>query len=268
MTDKKYTWNPADYAKNSAVQFEWAAELIGKLKLNGDETLLDIGSGDGKVTARIAQQLPRGRVVGVDSSPDMIEQASASFGSPAYPNLSFQLMDARRLDFSGQFNVVFSNATLHWVIDHRPVLEGARRALRKGGRLLFQMGGRGNAREIMKTFEVMMKEPRWAPYFDRFETPYGFYGLEEYRPWLEQAGLQPVRVELIPKEMKQNGKPGLAGWVRTTWLPYLERLPADAREPFISELIDRYLAGHPTGSDGIIRVAMVRLEVEARKKDE
>ena len=268
MKDGKYTWNPADYAKNSAAQFEWAAELIGKLKLNGNETLLDIGSGDGKVTAQIARQLPRGRVVGVDSSPGMVEQASASFGPPAYPNLSFRLMDARRLDFSEPFDVVFSNATLHWVIDHRPVLEGVRRVLRKGGRLLFQMGGRGNAREIMKTFEVMMKEPRWAAYFDRFETPYGFYGPEEYRSWLEQAGLQPVRVELIPKEMKQNGKPGLAGWVRTTWLPYLERLPANAREPFISDLIDRYLAGHPAGSDGVIRVAMVRLEVEARKNGE
>ena len=266
--DGKYTWNPADYAKHSATQFAWATELIGKLKLNGDETLLDIGSGDGKVTAGIAIQLPRGRVVGVDSSPEMVRQASASFGPPEYPNLSFQIMDARHLDFSGQFDIVFSNATLHWVIDHRPIVEGAHRALRNGGRLLFQMGGRGNARDIMDVFDIMMKEARWAPFFNRFETPYGFYGPEEYRPWLDQAGLNVVRVELIPKEMKQNGKPSLAGWIRTTWLPYLERLPADLRKPFISELADRYLAGHPADSDGVIRVRMVRLEVEAQKTGE
>ena len=163
--DGKYTWNPADYAKHSATQFAWATELIGKLKLNGNETLLDIGSGDGKVTAGIAKQLPRGRVVGVDSSPEMVRQASASFGPPEYPNLSFQIMDARHLDFSEQFDIVFSNATLHWVIDHRPIVEGARRALRNGGRLLFQMGGRGNAQDIMERVnEITFNAPLLAEF--------------------------------------------------------------------------------------------------------
>jgi len=89
MANSGYNWNAQDYAKNSANQFQWAKELILKLKLRGNEAVLDIGCGDGKITAELARCLPNGRVVGVDSSEKMINLAKSTFQQKDYPNLSF-----------------------------------------------------------------------------------------------------------------------------------------------------------------------------------
>src|SRR4051812_48653879 len=114
-------WDANEYAKHSSVQQHWARELIDKLAWRGDERVLDIGCGDGKVTAEIARAaVPRGSVLGIDSAPQMIRFASEHFAD--VPNLRFRQMDASDIALRGQFDVVFSNAALHWVIDHRPVL--------------------------------------------------------------------------------------------------------------------------------------------------
>jgi trans-aconitate 2-methyltransferase len=255
-----YQWNSEEYAKNSAAQFEWARELIAKLRLVGNESALDIGCGDGKVTNLLAECVPHGRVTGIDSSPDMIALADRSFPQR---NLKFVEMDARTITFQNSFDVVFSNAALHWVKNHRAILRGVKQCLKAGGRLLFQMGGRGNAQDILAVFDELFTQDRWKPYFTDFEFPYGFYGPEEYKAWLAEAGLTAARVELIPKDMAQPDRDHLAGWIRTTWLPYTQRLPAELREPFIAAVIETYLRDHSANANGTIHVKMVRLEVEA-----
>jgi trans-aconitate 2-methyltransferase len=269
MTEKqnKYAWNAEDYAKHSSPQYQWAKELIPKLKLSGNESLLDIGCGDGKITAVLAKSLPQGRVIGVDNSEDMINLARANFASSTYPNLSFQVMDARVLSFESEFDRVFSNAALHWVIDHRPILRGVHRGMKNGGRLLFQMGGKGNAQGILSVLDDLLPEQPWRKIFDAFTFPYGFYTPEEYRVWLCEAHLKPERTELLHKDMQLQGKEGLAGWVRTTWLPYTERLPEALRNEFVREIVNRYVEKHPLDEAGMVHVKMVRLEVEAAKPD-
>jgi trans-aconitate 2-methyltransferase len=262
---KKYVWDAKDYAEHSLTQQTWARELISKLKLNGYESMLDIGCGDGKITAEIAGHLPHGAVVGVDSSKEMIELSRENFTRDKYPNLSFQVADARELAFHEQFDIVFSNAALHWIKDHRPVIAGIQKGLKPGGRALLQMGGKGNAEEILSILEEMMPEKEWSRYFSNFAFSYGFYNSEEYTIWISEAGLHPVRVELIPKVMSYDKRDGLTGWVRTTWLPYLEQLPEQRREEFITQLIDKYIDRHPTDNEGKIHVNMMRLEVEALK---
>ena len=262
---KNYVWNADDYAKHSSSQYKWAQELIPKLKLSGSEALLDIGCGDGKITVVLAKNLPRGCVVGIDSSEDMINLAQHTFPPDAYPNLSFQQMDARTLTFQEKFDRVFSNAALHWIKDHQSVLHGVQRSLKSGGRLLFQMGGKGNAHDILTVLDELFLEECWQKFFLGFGFPYGFYTPEEYTAWLVEAKLKPERAELLQKNMKLPGKAGLAGWIRTTWLPYTERLPAKLRDAFISEVVDIYLERHPLDAEGNAHVAMVRLEVEASK---
>ena len=260
-----FTWNATDYSRNSSNQFEWAKELIPKLKLNGDEALLDIGCGDGKVTALLSSYLPHGHVVGIDNSEEMIALARKTFPHCHNPNLTFLKMDARELTFREEFDVAFSNATLHWIIDHQPVLEGVRDSLDRKGRLLFQMAGKGNAQDIIAVLEEMVSEETCKPYFRNFSFPYGFYSPEKYETWLADAGLKAERVELIPKDMKLQGKEGLAGWIRTTWLPFTERVPANLRDSFIDEIADRYIAAYPLDKDGAAHINMVRLEVQANK---
>ncbi|MBN1671691.1 MAG: methyltransferase domain-containing protein [Kiritimatiellae bacterium] len=258
-------WDAQDYHGSSGAQQKWARELLPKLRLAGHERLLDIGCGDGKVTAELAAHLPDGSVLGIDNSAEMIGFAQAHFPPARFPNLRFQIADAARLDFDAEFDVVFSNACLHWVRDHRPVLAGIARSLRPAGRVLLQMGGRGNAADILTLVEPMIAGAEWGGWFRGFQFPYGFHGPDEYRGWLEAAGFRRHRVELIPKDMTQAGRDALCGWIRTTWLPYTQRVPEARRRAFVEELADRYLAEHPPAGDGLVHVGMVRLEVEAER---
>jgi trans-aconitate 2-methyltransferase len=263
MSGTGFRWDASEYARNSAAQLGWALELIEKLGLSGAEAVLDLGCGDGKVSAEIARRVPAGRVLGVDSSADMIGLSRRCFPPSAHPNLLFQRGDARTLDFDAEFDVVFSNATLHWVKDHGPVLKGAARSLRPGGRILFQMGGSGNGAEVFEVARRMTESEEWRRFFAGFEFPWGFYGPLEYGPWCAAAGLRVRRLELLPRTMLQKGAEGLSGWIRTTWMPYTERVPEDRREAFIREASARYMALHPPDAQGNVGVAMVRLEVDA-----
>ena len=260
-----YQWNARDYRKHSGQQQKWARELIAKLGLQGREAILDIGCGDGKVTAEIATSVPDGTVTGIDSSEQMVTIARQRFPQKAHPNLSFSRMDARRIDFKSRFDIVFSNAALHWVIDHRPVLEGIYRCLKPGGKMLLQMGGKGNAAGILGVIEQLKKHAHWSVYFNDFEFPYGFFSVDEYRPLLENYGFLIDRIELIPKDMEHEGRPGLEGWIRTTWLPYTERIPENLQNSFISAVSSCYLEHTLPDRNGNVHVQMVRLEVEARK---
>jgi trans-aconitate 2-methyltransferase len=265
-TMSQYYWNPLEYKKYSNSQQKWAQELIDKLKLKGNEHILDIGCGDGKVTAEIARRVPEGSVVGVDNAPPMIALAQKHYPTTKYSNLSFKIMDAARLSFREQFDIVFSNAVLHWVRDHTPVIAGIFNALRPGGKMLLQMGGKGNADAILSVLDELRLTQTWHDYFVDFKFPYAFLGTEDYTRMLAEYGFTNTRVELIPKDMQHVGASGLAGWVRTTWLPYTERIPEGKREVFINALVTAYLKKAPMDAAGKAHVAMMRLEVEAEKK--
>ena len=164
-----YKWDAADYARSSAGQQQWARELIAKLVLTGTERLLDLGCGDGRISAELASIVKAGSILGVDNSPEMIAMARNNYPPIMYPNLSFQLADASALPFRNEFDVIFSNAALHWVKDHKPVLKGIADSLRPGGRILLQMGGRGNAAMAVSAMDEVRSRPEWCRRFDGFE---------------------------------------------------------------------------------------------------
>ena len=100
------------------------------------------------------------------------------------------------------------------------------------------------------------------PYFHDFVFPYGFYGTDEYQQWIRRAGLKQIRLELIHKDMKHNTKEDFAGWIKTTWMPYTERVPVEFRSMFITEVVETYLERFPVDSAGHVHLKMSRLEVE------
>lgn len=258
-----YQWDPEDYARHSAGQERWARERLTNFNLRPDDKVLDIGCGDGRITAMLAEQVPGGHVLGVDLSVDMIAHAQAHHGRP---NLTFRQADARALPFESEFTVVFSNAALHWVKDPLPVLAGIARALKPGGRCLMEMGGRGSAAALISAFEAVAADPAWRQYFEGFESTYGFHDAASYRRWLREAGLQPGRVALVDKDMAHRNMEAFIGWLRTAWHPYTARVPAARRERFIETVAQRYLTevGNASDTTGAVHVAMVRLQVEAR----
>lgn len=266
MDDKSYSWDAEGYARHSRPQQEWGDELIAKLGLQGAERLLDIGCGDGKLTAKIARSLPKGSAIGIDSSKEMIELARSQYPEDSFPNLRFHQIDARKLPYHGEFDIIFSNAALHWIRNHASVLQGISRSLKADGRVLIQMGGKGNGAQIIRAAEEVIRRNRWKGYFTDFTFPYGFYAPEPYRQWLEKNGLDPVRVELIPRKMVHETQEALVAWLQNVFLPYTERLPQSKRRRFIEDLIKKYSEYHPADEQGQMYVQMVRLEVEAKKR--
>lgn len=262
---KTYNWNAQDYAQNSHAQQQWANELIELLQLTGHETVLDLGCGDGKVTAEIARIVDLGAVVGIDNAEAMIDLAKHRYPTQQHPNLSFQVMDAADLSFAECFDVVFSNAVLHWLKQHQPVIDGLYRGLKIGGKILLRMGGQGDAAGMRAAFDRVKDSAQWSQFFIDFEFPYTFPGVEEYRVMLDAAGFAVKRLELVAKDMTHDGQTGLAGWIRTTWLPYTHRIPEILRESFIQGVCSSYLDQVPLCTDGKAHVAMVLLEVEAVK---
>lgn len=260
-----FQWNANDYADHSGAQYQWAKELIERLGLKGNESLLDLGCGDGKVTAEIATNLKTGRVVGIDNSEEMIALAKDRFSFSAYPNLSFLKQDVRELSFYQEFDLVFSNAVLHWVLDHRPVLKGIYQALKPNGRVIVQMGGKGNATEVVSVVHELMEQDEWKGFFKNFSFPYGFYSPEEYKPWLKDAGFTVHAVKLKPIMMVHENEEKFKGWFRTTWLPYIHRIPIELQDQFIHAVTRKYIKTNPSDHEGKIHTKMQRLEFEAKK---
>ena len=263
MTQAAFHWSGSDYAAQSSAQQSWAEQLLQKLALVGDEFVLDLGCGDGKISASIAASLHRGKVLAIDASKDMIAFAQQKYAGIS--NLVFKHENAMTFSCEEKVDVVFSNAVLHWLNDHRRVLQNCHQSLRQGGKVLLQMGGKGNAKTLISVVTEVTSKPEWQDYFSDFEFPYHFYAVEDYQSWLNETGFQATRIELIDKDMQHQGKEGLKGWFRTTWMPYTFQLPVQLRESFINDVVENYLERFPIDECGYTHVAMKRLEVEAIK---
>ncbi|MBI2058808.1 MAG: methyltransferase domain-containing protein [Nitrospirae bacterium] len=257
-------WSAEDYARSSSEQERWAKETLGRIQFRGDECILDVGCGDGKITAGLAGLVPRGIVLGVDQSAEMVKYAGQNYPRSRFPNLGFEQGEASLLTFNARFDLIVSFSCLHWVHDHPKALKGFHRALRPGGRLLLQFGGEGNALPIRQITGEIIRRPKWAPHFQGFVEPWRFCSAREYRSWVKDAGFEAGRIELMPKDMAHRGVEGLKAWLRTTHgIPYFARLPESLREMFLDEELRAYVARYPLDAQGNTHVPMVRLEVEA-----
>ncbi len=150
------------YKAASAHQKEWGAKLIRELNIAGSERILDLGCGDGALTAQLAALAPQGSVLGIDASRGMIETAKTHVAG----NLSFAVRDINDLDFENEFDIVFSNAALHWIKDHDALLGNVHRALKPGGMLKFNFAGDGNCAnffDVVKDAIRLLNSPVISP---------------------------------------------------------------------------------------------------------
>src|SRR6185437_10024776 len=108
-------WNAKDYHQHSSVQYDAAMQLLKQIPLKGCETVLDVGCGDGKITAKIAESVPQGAVIGIDTSSDMVNFACQTCPKSKYPNLNFLVQDAQSFDYSHELDIVFTSFALQWL---------------------------------------------------------------------------------------------------------------------------------------------------------
>ena len=220
-----YQWDPKLYSSNSSAQKNWGFELLAKLNFKGSDRFLDVGCGDGKLSAEVARTLLKGSVLGIDLSEDMVSFARNNYPQDKFPNLTFMQINADELTFNSEFDIVFSNAVLHWIKAPETALKCFWKSLKPEGIFLAQFGGKGNAAELFKITDSMLEDEKWSSSFKNFVFPYGFYVTGGYDKWLKGAGFSVERLEMHSQDMALEGEKGLFAWIASTWLPYIQRLP-------------------------------------------
>jgi trans-aconitate 2-methyltransferase len=242
-------WDAATYDRVSDPQVEWAGEVLERLPLEGDETVLDAGCGSGRVTAMLLERLPAGRLIAVDSSPSMVEHARAALGDRA----TVLQADLTELELDDPVDGVFSNAVFHWIPDHDRLFERLFAALRPGGRLVAQCGGAGNVERFHRAADAVGAEPPYAEYFAGWVGPWNFAGPDETAKRLERTGFTEVDTWL---ERRPVAPPDPTGFLRTVCLRrHLERLPEKLRAGYTDAVRER------CGSE----LDYVRLNITARR---
>ena len=180
-------WNAQQYQEQAGFVPALGQPVLELLAPRAGESILDLGCGDGTLSLEI-QKLGC-RVTGVDGSADMAAAARAK-------GIQAIQMDAHQMDYTAQFEAVFSNAALHWMTHPEKVLRGVYRALKPGGRFVGEMGGQGN---IARVVQAMRKVFEQHPEFGAYRNPWFFPAAGEYQTLLEQAGFQVSYIELIPR---------------------------------------------------------------------
>jgi trans-aconitate 2-methyltransferase len=248
------------YAVASKHQKEWGTGLIGELRLRGNERILDLGCGDGALTARMADLTPRGHVVGIDASPGMLREARKN----SRPNLEFLLLDIRRMAFHRAFDVVYSNAALHWIKDHDDLLSRIARSLRPGGVARLSFGGDGNCPTFNRVVQAVMALPKYAVAFKGFEWPWYFPGVKDYEALARSKNFGEVRVWLENADRLFPDARTMTHWVDQPCLvPFVAQLNASKAREFRSEVI-RGMIDATLQPDGRCLEQFRRLNLHAR----
>ncbi|MFL6414376.1 MAG: class I SAM-dependent methyltransferase [Bryobacteraceae bacterium] len=223
------SWDTELYEAQHAFVWQLGAGLIDVLAPKPGERVLDVGCGTGQLTQQIAD---RGAdVLGVDASPEMIGQARQNF-----PRLRFALQDAASMAFDGEFDAVFSNAALHWILDAERAADSMARALRTGGRLVLEMGGRGNIRQIQQAVKAAFKRASSeAPPPARNYFP----SLSEYTGILERHGFEVRTALLFDRPTPLEGERGMEQWIKQFCTFYLDALPSSSHQTVVNDAVEQ-----------------------------
>ncbi len=256
-----YPFDGARYEAASDCQRAWGTELVGELHLSGNESILDLGCGTGVITRALADRVPRGRVVGVDSSPSMLKAAEAHKTA----TMELKLLDITEIAFDAEFDVIFSNAALHWVLDHRKLLMRIYEALKPDGFVRVQFGGAGNIRHLIAILRDVLRATEYAPWFAGFQWPWYMPFVEEYEALLVETSFREHRVWMANRDRYFTDEQELIRMVEEAGLvPFLAALPEDMKPRFRDTVITQLIA-ETRQPDGRCFETFRRINVYAEK---
>jgi trans-aconitate 2-methyltransferase len=247
-------WDGRSYDRISGPQLELGREVLRRLELRGDETVLDAGCGSGRVTEALLERLPRGSVIALDASPSMTAAATERFAnSPLSERVEVRVGDLLELALEEPVDAVFSTATFHWIADHPRLFARLHGALRPGGRLVAQCGGEGNIDVLRGRAAEVLARPRYAAAFSGWSPPWNYAGPEITHERLLAAGFSSAECWLTPApQQPEHPREFLSTIVLG---PHVDHLPEDLRGPFIDDVLTEL--GEP------VVVDYVRLNIDA-----
>lgn len=225
-------WDAETYDRVSDPQYKWGLEVLGRLDLAGNELVMDAGCGSGRVTAKLLERLPNGRVLCVDASEQMIEKAREALGDRA----DYLVADLSELEVPERVDVIFSTATFHWVLDHDRLFSRLHAALKPGGRLVAQCGGEGNVAKHAQAIVEVATRPEFIDHFQGLEMMWNFAPADATEERLREAGFADVRCWLEDKPVQPENPYDFTTTV--TMGPHLSRLPEELRRQFAEAVLE------------------------------
>jgi len=263
-------WNPELYNRFRGYREEPFLAILERLQLRGDESIIDLGCGSGENTVELARRVPKGRAVGIDSSSAMIVAANKvrkDLEPKLKRRISFREGDVRDFNADREYSMVFSNATLQWVPNHREIFKKIFTALVPGGRVVVQMPK--NDRETAQmTILKLAGEPPWKELLGAVTVPSrSVPGSDHYDNLLTEIGFAEVKCydHVFQHPMRTAGD--IVEWSRATTLrPFLDALAEDKHEGFLAALVERLHKAYAT--DGPLIFPFRRLFIWARRPTE
>jgi trans-aconitate 2-methyltransferase len=246
------------YNKNSELQWNWANDAIKKHDWKGGERVLDVGCGDGKITALIASKVEQGSIIGLDISNEMIDFASSFFQRD---NLSFIQGNVLKLPFKDQFDLIVSFNALHWVVDQKTALLSMKDSLVQGGKALIVIPAY-SSNNISTRCEELINHEKWKPYFSNFKQFKIYFDQLQYDNLLKEVGFEVIDIKTIYNESMFSNLESFEYFFRPL-LPFIDHLSEELQKDFITELIG--LMSYKVSVDGSIYFPYFRLEVLVEK---
>jgi trans-aconitate methyltransferase len=255
-------WNAESYHRVSGPQTAWGRRVLSRLRVRGDERVIDAGCGTGRLTGELMQMLPHGRLIALDRSWNMLLTARANLRPEYADRISYVRVALPDLPFNAWADLVFSTATFHWVRDHDALFRDILAALKPGGRLFAQCGGGPNLREAHRLAEGVMSREPFAEYFRDWPGVWEFSTPEQTAERMQAAGFVDIDASLEPAETTLADEASYREFVTTViYNPHLERLPAGPlRLQFIDEVTHRAAQG-----DKPFTLDYWRLNLEGRR---
>lgn len=249
------------YKTASSHQKEWGKSLISQLCLTGNETVLDLGCGDGILTEQLAALVPYGKVLGIDASIGMLETASKLTSN----NLGFVCIDINDINFTNEFDIIFSNAALHWVKSHEQLLKRAYRALKPNGAIFWDFGGYGNCANFISVIYKKIFVDSYKCYFQNFKWPWFMPTKLQYKKLLANSGFPVYTITEVNRDRSFTTEDKLIKWIdQPCIVPFIEYIPDGLRDVFRQEVIEE-MKEKTQQSDGTYFETFRRLQIYARK---
>jgi len=224
------------YLKASKHQKEWGQRLISEFHFTGSESILDLGCGDGVLTKIIADKVPDGNVLGIDVSEGMIDKANEL----KQDNLRFQRLDINNIDFENEFDITISNATLHWVQDHKRLIWNCHRALKENGVLRFNFAGDGNCSNLIGVIRDVMNNEVYKKYFTDFKWPWYMPTIDDYRQLLSINNFKDIRIWDENADRYFEDVDEMIGWIdQPSLVPFIARIDDAGKGGFRKAVIDQ-----------------------------
>jgi trans-aconitate 2-methyltransferase len=227
-------WAAEDYHRVASPQEDWGREVLARLDLRGDETVLDAGCGSGRVTRLLLERLPEGRVIGVDASPSMIDTAAATL-APDSDRVELIISDLLELELGEPVDWIFSNATFHWILDHQRLFDRLFSLLAGGGRLEAQCGGQGNIAEMKRALESIEGDERFSQYLRGTPATWNYASVGDTQDRLARSGFEVERVWLEKRTVRPDEPRAFARAVCLA--KHLDKLPPELREEFVDAVL-------------------------------